>query len=447
MDRRTLSLVLVTVALVAIAALPMVRARSGRAPGSQAGVLETAIAEVEAGRRTTPLVGEPGANGEHRVTFLAKSHGGEVPRVVSDVTGWGENVADDTFDFNAGRMARVGNTNWYSLATLVAPRARIEYLIVHGNDYALDPWNPRQTRIRGGGPASEFVTPGYVPAADPSQLPPAPAGGVSESRIASRALGGTRRVIVYTPPGYHPGGAYPVAVFEQGVRPVGRHDARGGGEGKPAQPSIEAAISPRLLDHLIGTGAMEPLIVAFVESAHWGDSKEHSSGAMRTFLSGEVPAWMAAHYAVSAKADNHAVLGISAGAREAVAAAIGSSAFGKVGLLIPGRRVAREPDLVGEIAKVSRPLHVAILAGRYDHANLSTAVGLRRAFVDAGGKVDYIEVAEGHNQASWHDHVAKVLIALFKPQPSAPASSRAASPSPLDRTLLTKHAATPRGAR
>ena len=74
--------------------------------------LQAAIAEIEAGRRTTPLIGEPASNGEVEVTFLAKREGGQAPRIVSDVTGWGEHI-DGTFDFTAGTMARVGATDWY----------------------------------------------------------------------------------------------------------------------------------------------------------------------------------------------------------------------------------------------------------------------------------------------------------------------------------------------
>ena len=74
------------------------------------GALQAAIVDVEAGRSTTPLIGEPTAGGDVTVTFLAKNAGGLVPRVVSDVTGWGEHI-DGTFDFTAGTMARVGDTD------------------------------------------------------------------------------------------------------------------------------------------------------------------------------------------------------------------------------------------------------------------------------------------------------------------------------------------------
>ena len=118
---------------------------------------------------------------------------------------------------------------------------------------------------------------------------------------------------------------------------------------------------------------------------------------------------------MSRAVENRAILGRSAGARIATEAALASPGFGRVGLLIPGRRVALEPELEGAIATSGRRLRVAILAGRYDLANLATAVSLRRAFMDAGDRVDYIEVAEGHNPTTWRDHLAKVLVALFKP--------------------------------
>jgi len=59
-------------------------------PAPRATALEAAIAEIEAGRKTTPLIAEPTAGGDATVTFLARRTGGRVPRIVPDVTGWGE---------------------------------------------------------------------------------------------------------------------------------------------------------------------------------------------------------------------------------------------------------------------------------------------------------------------------------------------------------------------
>ena len=72
-------------------------------------------------------------------------------RIVSDVTGWGESPDDSYFDTTIGTMEPVGSSGWYHLETRVAPRARIEYLVVYGEtDYRVDPLNPRRAWSRGG---------------------------------------------------------------------------------------------------------------------------------------------------------------------------------------------------------------------------------------------------------------------------------------------------------
>jgi hypothetical protein len=122
--------------------------------------LETTIAEIEAGHATTPLVAQPSPGSDATVTFLVQSAGGRAPRIVSDVTGWGESPDDSAFDLTIGTMAQFGSTDWWWLETRVAPRARIEYLVVHGEaDYRIDPNNPRRAWSRGGHDISELVTP------------------------------------------------------------------------------------------------------------------------------------------------------------------------------------------------------------------------------------------------------------------------------------------------
>ena len=88
------------------------------------------------------------------------------------------------------------------------------------------------------------------------------------------------------------------------------------------------------------------------------------------------------------------------------------NAFDRVGLLIPGRRIT--PTTSGRSARSSEsPLRFAILAGRYDHANLPTARGLRQALADAGHAVSYTVVPEGHSAVTWRNHLRGVLVPLF----------------------------------
>ena len=367
-----------------------------RGPDAADRVLETTIAEIEAGRATTPVVAQPSPGSDATVTFLVQSADGRAPRIVSDVTGWGESPDDSAFDLTIGTMTQFGSTNWWWLETRVAPRARIEYLVVLGEtDYRIDPNNPRRAWSRGGHDISELVTPDYLPPQEFADPPVAPGGRTVEATIDSHALGAPRRVLVYLPPGYRDDGAYPVAVFHSG-RGVAR-------EGQ----------APRVLDWLIAHREIEPIVGLFLDSYLAGDADNHEGRPMRSFLTEEAPAWLAARYGVTARADGWAVLAISYGAKDALDAALApAQSYGRLGLLIPGRRLT-SADLEGFARQPAHRLRVAILAGRYDQANLATARKARQALADAGHAVEYIEVPEGHNPTTWRDHLGDVLVSLF----------------------------------
>jgi enterochelin esterase-like enzyme len=357
--------------------------------------LDTAVAAIEAGHQTTPLVEQPAPGSDATVTFLVKSTDGQVPRIVSDVTGWGESPDDSNFDLTIGTMTRWGSTDWYWLPTQVAPRARIEYLVVHGDtDYRIDSNNPRRGWARGRHDVSEFVTPDYVPPQELSDPPVTPAGTTIAGTIDSRALGAPRQVLVYLPPGYRDDGAYPVAVFHAG------------GVARDGQ-------APRILDWLIAHRKIEPIVGLFLESYLPGDADNHEGPPMRSFLIEEAPTWLASRFGVTARADEWAIFAISYGAKDAVDAALApAQTYGKLGLIIPGRRLTPD-DLERYAQQPGRRLQVAILAGRYDQANLATARNVRRALADAGHAVDYIEVPEGHNPSTWRNHLRDVLVSLF----------------------------------
>lgn len=372
--------------ILAIVAALALGPQTSRAP-------ERAIAEIEAGRSTTPLIGESSADGNVRVTFLARRSGARVPRIVSDVTGWGERL-DGTFDFTVGRMTRVGRTDWYALQATVAPRARIEYLIAYAaDDYRLDPHNPRQSpgpRL-GGARASEFVMPGYEAPGEFADPPVSPAGLLTEASIVSKALRTPCRVSVYTPPGYRQNAQYPMAVFL----------------------TARAAQVSRVLDWLIAHGTIEPVVAVFAGVDLRREADDRGASA-RTFLSRELLAWASSQYAVTGSAGKRAIIGISYGAKAALDAALSSEGFDNLGLLIPGRRIGRG-DLDAIRARRGRRLRVAILAGRYDSANLATARRVRDALAAAGHIVDYTEVPEGHSAVTWTTNLRAVLGSLFAP--------------------------------
>lgn len=394
MKHHTLWLSLAVVALVVAIgswAVPL-RAPSDVVPAKDASKqshLKMLVAQTEAGV-ALPIVGEQPRRGRPTLTFLAKADGKDAPRVVSDVTGWGER-ADGTFDFSVGKMTRIEGTNWFALETEAEPYARIEYLFVYGgSDYRLDPRNPRKAQ-RVGGPASEVVMPGYKPPQEFDDAPTSPSGRVSEALVDSRVIGQARRVIVYTPPGYKSDGNYPVAVFHDGDLVVNTGQA------------------PRVIDWLIAHNAIRPIVAVFVDPRSRAD--DFKKGApMRSFVTGELLQWLGQNYSVTTNADERAIIGLSAGARGALDAASSSTAFGKLGLLIPA---LGEPDIDAVPQASVRKLRVSIIAATYDALNLSAARSAQLVLADRGHKVDFKEVPEGHTTSTWRNHLRDVLIALF----------------------------------
>jgi enterochelin esterase-like enzyme len=361
--------------------------------------LTAAIADIEAGRRQTPLVGPAAADGSATVTFLAQRADGRPPRIVSDVTGWGESI-DGDFDFRAGTMEPVAGTEWFALEARVGRDARIEYLLAYGQaDYRRDPHNPRGRHggaPLGGPPASEFVMPGYQPPPEFSGPPAAHAGMLAAHTLQSRALRRPCTLTVYTPPGYRPDQAYPLAVFSD----LGPRDM------------------PRVLDWAIAHGDVPPLVAVFALPDSL--NRDMPSGAeMDAFLVDELPHWVSARYRLATDPRLRTLVAISFGARDALHAALTvPDAYGSLGLLIPGRRIA-DADVAAIASGRNRRLRVAIVAGRYDQANVPTAHALRRAFADSGCALDYLEVPEGHSPATFHYHLREVLARLFSRLPSS----------------------------
>jgi enterochelin esterase-like enzyme len=367
------------------------RSPDGPDPG-----IEHLIEEIEAGRANTPVVVQPTPGSEVTVTFLVQSTVGPTPRIVSDVTGWGESPDDSRFDVTIGSMTRVGTTAWYQLTTQVAPCSRVEYLVVYGEtDYRVDPHNPRLAWSPGGHAVSEFVTADYEPPRELTDSATSPEGRMIEATLQSHALGGPRGMLVYLPPGYRDDGHYPVAVFHSGGSVVREGQAK------------------RVLDWMIAQREIEPIVGLFLDSYIAGDPDNHEGPPFRAFLAEEAPEWLASRYSVSTAANDWVVLAKSYGAQDALDAALASAqTYGGVGLLIPGRRLTTS-DLADFAEREGRRIRVAILAGRYDQANIATAHSTRQILADVGHRIDFIEVPEGHNPSTWRNHFRDVLVSLF----------------------------------
>ncbi len=391
------SIVFVLACVVAIAGISYLSGRLGaptKPDRSAAGLsIAEVVREIDAGRMTSPIVGEQPRRGLPTLTFVAKASGAVAPRIVSDVTSWGERP-DGHYDATVGAMTKVAGTDWYALELKVEPYARIEYLIVYGpGDFRQDPHNARVVQ-RANGPASEVVMPGYQAPQEFIDPPVSPSGSVTEAVVPSRAIGAPRRVILYLPPGYDAAKTYPMAVFHDGDLVVNQGQA------------------PRVLDWLIAHQAIEPIVAAFVDPVSRTD--DYKRGApMRAFVSTELLEYLATKAHISTSAADRAIIGISAGARGALDAASATKAYGKLGLMLPALDA---PDIQAIAPGTDHAIRTSILAAHYDPLNLPSARGAQLMLADQGHRVTFKEVPEGHSTATWRTHLRDVLIDLFGTQ-------------------------------
>lgn len=344
------------------------------------------LAAIESGKTPVPVVSATD------ITFYAEGDPSAPPRIVSDLTGWGER-ADGTFDFSVGKMRQIPGTKWFSLSARADKSARIEYLIAYGaGDYRLDPRNPRKvTRV--GGEASEVVMPAYVTPPEFDEPHVEPRGKVTEADVKGLFVG-QRHVIVYTPPGYDPARRYRLAVFHDGALIVNSGEA------------------PRVLDWLIAHDMIQPVVAVFVDPVSRTDDYRRAA-PMRDFVATELMSWIGARYSVTPLAADHSIIGVSASARGAVdAMASYPGVFGKCGLMIPA---LSEADLstIPVRREEGEQLQVVVLAGAYDRQNIAGAEFARTSVIARGHLVTYIKVPEGHTTLTWKTHLHDVLISLF----------------------------------
>lgn len=341
---------------------------------------------IESGETKVPVVSLD------QITFYAEGDAGAAPRLVSDLTGWGER-ADGTFDFSVGRMRPIAGTNWFTLTVRSSAAARIEYLFAYGaGDYRMDPRNPRRVR-RANGEASEVAGPSYVRPPEFDAPPTEPAGKIFETMVPGLIIK-ERRVIVYTPPGYDPSRTYRLAIFHDGGLVVNTGEA------------------PRVLDWLITHDAIHPVVAVFVDPVSRVDDF-HRDAPMRDFVGTELMTWISSRYSITPIAADHAIIGISAGARAALnAMASYPGVFGRSGLMIPAldeADVLKIPVRRGEEPQ----LEVAVLVAAYDPINSRGAGLVRDSLTARGQSVKYIEVPEGHSTITWKTHLRDVMITLF----------------------------------
>lgn len=331
--------------------------------------------------RTLPLV-----ENDTTVFFIDQR-----PATTLSVTGDASN-----WDPKGVAMTRVGATNlWYCKKNFEAD-ARVDYkFVVNGNNWMLDERNPR-TCVGGFGANSELRMPRYRESAEHQFSAVIPHGTLHDTTFQSNVLGNSRKVRIYTPPGYEASkDSFPVILFHDGLE------------------YITLAQANNTIDYLIAKHRIRPIIAVFVPPVN--RSPEYVGEQIQEFSEFIVHTVMAgvdASYRTRRSPDVRAVIGASNGGN--ISLWLGyhyPQVFGSVGAQSSNiaRRLSEEYE-----SGAKRNLKLYLDLGTYD---IPILIRLVRNFVpdleSQGYPFMYREYHEGHSWGNWRAHLKDALEYFF----------------------------------
>jgi len=349
---------------------------------------EAAIEKFIAARGGTPII-----ENQTRLVFFARDVNGATPRVVGDFNAWA--ATPQGYDAAIGRMTRIDGTNWSYLEGTAYTNARAEYVFFFGEDTAADPLNPRTVQAYAG-PRSELRMPFWVANPEVDDEASAPAGELIAESVVSRALGGPRRVWFYLPPGYAAATdtLYPVLYVLDGSNYVEKMDV------------------PRILDRLIASKTIPPVIAVFSEP---GERQEEytRNPRWRSFVTTELVPLVDKRYRTFPAPDHRIILGSSLAAYGAVDLAVEfPSVFGLCAAIAPPEQVASVIANQAHARAAAVSIRFFVLGGVYD-AMIDGARRLRTTLDGVNAPVTYLEVPEGHNTNTFRNHIDDAVRALL----------------------------------
>jgi glucoamylase len=327
-----------------------------------------------------------------RVTFIYRGPAARV-EVVGDFTNWSPRGLV---------MRELPGANVKYLTRTFSPRARVEYKLIADGKWIEDPLNPNKIDNGVGGFNNFFAMPGYRPA--PADGPAAGGGthfAISVYKVASRLLGGERKVQVYLPPGYAdaPQGRFPVLYLQDGTDYINR------------------ARAVQIADQVIAERRAAPFIIVFVDPVDRG--KEYwASDAFADFMATELVPWVDARYRTRPTRDARALLGASLGSTISYWTALRHpDTFARVGgqssaFWIDDERVVSALSRL-DVASAGRPFRFYLDAGQLESPWMVSR-RVRVMLRAKGYPVTYREFEAGHNWTAWRDNLAEALAALWE---------------------------------
>ncbi len=250
-----------------------------------------------------------------------------------------------------------------------------------------------------------------------------PHGTVTQTWYESPALGISRRISIYTPPGYERGGKYPVMYLLHGM---------GGDE----EAWLELGRTAQILDNLIALGKAKPMIVVMPNgnagqkaSPYWqvGPQDSHPKALYQESFP-DIQAFVAKNYRIKKGRDNTAICGLSMGGYHSFSISLRQPKdFGYIGLfsaavrIIPGSNEPIEKQLNNypegtkqfEQLFATRPYLYWIAIGKTDFL-YDQNLKLRQYLDKMGYPYEYFESEGGHIWRNWRVYLSMFAQRVFK---------------------------------
>jgi len=295
----------------------------------------------------------------------------------------------------AVNLTKGDNGVWSGTIGPVAPDLYAYHFLVDKTIRLLDPQNSLTKGLN----ESLLTVPGDTPQVWEEQK--TPHGAIHIHEYESKALGVTRRVHVYTPPGYSPTARtrYPVLYL-----------LHGSGDDDSMWTTIGRA--GVILDNLIAQGKCKPFVVV-MPYGHVPAGADRRKGFENDLL-GDVIPLVEANYLVRTDANSRAIAGLSMGGFQSMSVGLTHlDRFGWVGVLSAGLRggLAAESDLAA-LTSSAHPKLLYIRIGKNDFL-LKDAQRFDAWLTQKGVPHIYQEVEGIHEWPVWRKALADLAPRLF----------------------------------
>ena len=247
--------------------------------------------------------------------------------------------------------------------------------------------------------------------------PEVPKGKLAELKLESAQLKETRRVGIYTPPGYDPKRRYPLLIaFDGEVYGLG--------------PAALIPV-PTILDNLIAAKKIPPIVAALVASQGTRERDLPGSAQFSAFVAKEPVPKLRAEYRAGLMPGETIVTGSSFGGLCSSYTAlhhsdvIGNvlSQSGSYQYVLGSIGADLSPSVEGGwlirdyATSPKRPIRFYLDAGRFEANLLDSNRHMRDVLVAKGYPLTYVEFSGGHDYAMWRGTISDGLIALLAQKP------------------------------